>query len=220
MKKQTRQWIELLLAYGIIVVITMFSKSIVAIGSTVPARMILTVLIYVAIGAVVFLFVKRDRLSLSNLKISRVYLGRQILIGLCIFAFTFAMTVLIPLMAGMEKSDVLSFKSPTIPILIFYLIYDFLCVGLVEEFAFRGYFYAKFEKLLSVSWIPMLLSSILFGFFHFPNTLNLLNVLVTTAIGIVYGICRWKIKNCTLLSLTIAHGLQDAAILSVSFFLL
>lgn len=213
-------FIELLMPYVIIILIAMFSQTLVSLGSTVPARMLLTLSVYIGIGAVIWAFIKKSRFSIANLKISQKHIGKQILIGLCIFAAIFLITVIIPMLMGMNKRDVLSFKSPSVQILIFYIFYDIFCVGLIEELAFRGYFYAKLESMTSKPWIPMLLSSIMFGFFHFPSTLNFLNVLVTTVIGLVYGICRWKIKNCTLLSLTIAHGLQDAAIVTFSFFLL
>ena len=94
-------------------------------------------------------------------------------------------------------------------------IYDFIqCIGavaLVEEFVFRGFFYKKLETLFGSAVGAIIGSSILFGLFHFLGG-NIGQIILTGFIGAIFCICRVKIKNCTMLSLIIAHGVYDALI--------
>mgnify|MGYP003412235086 CR=1 FL=1 len=94
-------------------------------------------------------------------------------------------------------------------------IYDFIqCIGavaLVEEFVFRGFFYKKLETLFGSAVGAIIGSSILFGLFHFLGG-NIGQIILTGFIGAIFCICRVKIKNCTLLSVIIAHGVYDALI--------
>jgi uncharacterized protein len=66
----------------------------------------------------------------------------------------------------------------------------------------------------------MVISAVVFGLWHYPNTHSLVNVASTTVIGLFYGFCRWRVKDCSLLSLSVAHGLNDAVIILLSYFLL
>ena len=120
----------------------------------------------------------------------------------------------------MSKSDVLSFKCSSAGILIFYLVYDFLFVGFGEEFIFRGYFCSRLGTVTKSKIAAVVISSVLFGLWHYPNGHNILQVIMTTLLGLLYGLSRYKIKNCSVLSVSVAHGLQDAAIMGLSYVLL
>lgn len=41
---------------------------------------------------------------------------------------------------------------------------------------------------------------------------NIVQIISTGILGAIFCICRVKIKNCTLLSVIIAHGVYDALI--------
>jgi uncharacterized protein len=220
MKEKIFRYTEILFVYIVILLIAAFSGLIVSLGGSTPVKMILSLLIYVAMAAVPFIICRLKKISLSQLGYSKNNIGKQILIAICIFAVTISFTVVIPLLIGMNKNDVLNFKCSSVGILIFYIIYDFLFVGFGEEFIFRGYFYNALGTVTKSQLAGVILSSILFGLMHYPNSHNILQVIVTTAIGLLYGFARYKIKNCTLLSVSVAHGLQDTVIIILSYFLL
>ncbi len=90
-------------------------------------------------------------------------------------------------------------------------IYMIFGIALVEEFFYRGFL---FERILHVSnnkWTAIIVSSFIFGLSHIFNG-NIIQVLTTALLGIMFCICRDKIKNCTTLSLIIMHGIHNALI--------
>lgn len=101
--------------------------------------------------------------------------------------------------------------------------YCIAAVGLSEEVIFRGFFYNRFARFArgmcgthgtrgtqSVV-LPVALSSVLFGFYHIFGV-NPIQIVTTAALGVLFCILRLKIKNCSTLSLIIAHGIYDAMI--------
>ncbi|WP_051115591.1 CPBP family intramembrane glutamic endopeptidase [Clostridium pasteurianum] len=114
----------------------------------------------------------------------------------------------------------MSIKKNGICIIIYYIVFDMLFVGMGEEMLFRGYFMERFRTLTD-SWIwAVVMSALMFGIWHFPNGQDFLQVILTALIGAIYGLAMLKIKNCSTLSLGIAHGLHDVYILILSCILL
>jgi len=212
--------IEMAMAYVMLILIVVFSPHIVKAGSTAGVKMLLTVMVYVIFTAVPLTIMKVRKIPFKSLEFSKGNISKQLSVAAAVFAVTISVAVLIPLLAGINKTDVLSFKVSSLQVLIFYVFYDIICVGFGEEIAFRGYFYSRIKDTWSAEWLPAVASALLFGLLHFPNTLNIINVVMTSILGLGYGICRWKIKNCSLLSLALAHGLHDAVITILSFVLL
>lgn len=91
---------------------------------------------------------------------------------------------------------------------IFEITYCVLAIAAVEELVFRGFAYKKIMDFCGKEYLAIVGSSILFGLSHIFNG-NLIQVVLTSLIGMFWCICRQKIKNCTLISLIIAHGLYD-----------
>jgi hypothetical protein len=114
----------------------------------------------------------------------------------------------------------LHIKYSSVWVLLFYLIYDFLFVGFGEEFIFRGYFIQRLAVATKSDLFAIIFSSLLFGFWHFPRGHDVLQVIMTSLIGLFYGLSKYKIKNCSTVSVSVAHGLHDAAIALLSYFLL
>ena len=129
---------------------------------------------------------------------------------------TLSIFVVMPLLFGVNKEFVLTTKQTNI-ISIFGQIAFLMCfVAPIEEFIFRGYFQQHLEKLMS-SKIPVcFISSILFGFWHFPSTMSMINVLCTFVIGLIYSLFMLKYKDCTMMSVSLAHGLHDTIIFILS----
>lgn len=174
-------------------------------------RMILMLVTYLLIALVPFGIIILNKDKWSDYGFSKEKIGYQVLIGFIIaFCMSFVFTV-IPHLAG--KSDWVNNQDQYQ--YMWQFIYDFIyfifAIALVEEFVFRGFFYTKLEIFLGSSTGAIVGSSILFGLFHFLGG-NIMQLVVTGIIGAILCICRVKIKNCTLLSLIIAHGVYDALI--------
>lgn len=90
-------------------------------------------------------------------------------------------------------------------------MYCIVSVGAVEEFVFRGVLYFKIKEIFGREWIAIAFSSALFGLFHIFQG-NLIQVVITGLLGIVFCLLRLKIRGFTTLSLILAHGIYDALI--------
>jgi membrane protease YdiL (CAAX protease family) len=220
MGKKLSLFFEMLFVYAAIIFITAFSGVFVSLGGSIPMKMLNTLLLYIVMGLIPLFILKRNKITLTELGYSGNKIGKQLTIALCIFAVTFCLTVVIPLLMGFDKNDVLNFKSSSLEILIFYIIYDFLFVGFGEEFIFRGYFYDRIGRVLNSRLAAVIISSLLFGFWHYPHNHDIIQVIGTTVIGFIYGFSRYKIRNCTALTVSVAHGLQDTSITVLSYLLI
>lgn len=174
-------------------------------------RMVMMIAVFYLIALVPFCIAKINRDRLSDFGFSKEKLGCQVVIGLLIAGcMSFVFTV-IPHLAG--KSDWVNNNHQYSYLwqFLYDFIYYILAVGLVEEFVFRGFFYKKFEALFGSATGAVIGSSVLFGLYHFLGG-SIVQILATGIIGFILCICRIKIKNCTLLSVIIAHGVYDALI--------
>lgn len=174
-------------------------------------RMVLAIVTYLVIAIVPFGVIIFHKDKWSDYGFSKEKIGYQVLIGVAIaLCMSFVFTV-IPHLAG--KSDWVNNQHQYQ--YMWQFIYDFVyyifAIALVEEFIFRGFFYTKMEILFGSSAGAIVGSSILFGLFHFLGG-NIVQIILTGIIGAIFCICRVKIKNCTLLSVIIAHGVYDALI--------
>jgi len=78
----------------------------------------------------------------------------------------------------------------------------------VEEVIFRGHLFKKLSDINNSKWFAIIASSVLFGLFHIFN-FHLLQIVVTTIMGIYWCVFKEKFKHCTLLSLIIGHALHN-----------
>ena len=145
--------------------------------------------------------------------------GKQLLIGLLLFAVTISF-ILAALVLAEDRANVLSFKARTPLVLLYYLIHSFLFVGVGEELLWRGYFFNRARELTGSGVWAVVLSSALFGLWHYPAGQDILKVIVTAGLGAFYATARLKIRDCSTLATGVAHGLHDSVILVLSYFLL
>ncbi|WP_319755786.1 type II CAAX endopeptidase family protein [uncultured Sphaerochaeta sp.] len=141
---------------------------------------------------------------------SEVRLPKQIFTGIALaFLMSFLFTV-VPISLGF-KEMVGSTSYTKVWQFAFDLLYSLFAVALAEEFVFRGYLFHKLLEVKQSKWFAILISSLLFGLFHSFQG-DVLQVIVTTFLGILFCLLREKITSCSLLSLVIIHGLYDALI--------
>ena len=142
----------------------------------------------------------------------------QILIGVGIAAGLCFVVGIIPILCG--QSMVGSHMEMSVGKLLLVAVEEILFVGVGEEIVFRGYIQNQFEIWLKkCKWLAPLIAAAIFGLWHLING-SLIQVLFATAIGCVLGYSKYFIKDCSLLSVIIAHGLYDFSLVLLASFLL
>lgn len=144
---------------------------------------------------------------------------KQLVIAAIIFAITISF-IIIPLLCGVDKNNVLSHKARSLFILIYYVIKAVIFVGVGEELVWRGYFYGRIKEIANSGIWAVVISSILFGLSHYPVGQSIMQVLMTSILGLIYGFARLKIKECSTFATGIAHGMHDAVISILSYVLM
>lgn len=210
-----REWISLIIGYigsvlGLYAVI-LFNDHVMA-SLPIWLRTISSIFVYwlAALVPVIIMLINKDKLSDYGFRKNRVL--PQIFKGLALAVCLTIMFTLIPRLFGL--GDYVSNDSgfSTIWQFVYYLIYCIFSVSLVEEFVFRGFIYNKIKNIFGKDIIAIIGSSILFGLFHAFNG-NILQIVLTTIIGIVLATFRLKVKETTTLSLIIGHGVYDFLII-------
>lgn len=147
----------------------------------------------------------------ANLGFTKENLPRQVLVGILLGVTMSLFFTLVPHLVGLGAFVDNGHRYQAFWPIISEFPYCILAVGAVEELLFRGFFYHKLHQLVSSEAAAILISSLLFGLFHIFGG-NILQIIMTTLLGIFWCLCRKKIKYCTTLSLILAHGIYDAMI--------
>jgi membrane protease YdiL (CAAX protease family) len=221
MQEKAKQLVLPGIIYLLILFIMGYVPKLMILGKTIPIKIGFMLLPYLLmLGAVLLAcYLEKEPIG-SKLGFNKEAIGKQLLMVIPIFVLVSFLFVVGPLLIGMNLSDVLSFKVSKPGIFVFYVIFDMVFVGMGEELVFRGYFFEKLKRVFNSGIWGVILSAILFGLFHYPNGHNFAQVGITTIIGLIFGFSRLKFKNCSTLSVGIAHGLYDTFILILSSILL
>lgn len=185
-------------------------NSFVAMGIPVMFRMWIMFLTQWIIAIVPIVIACINREKPSKFGFTKVRLPKQILIGIALgLALSLVFTVT-PILIGRRN-----FVGEPMYTLWWQFIYDFaykiLTVALTEEFVFRGFIFEYILKLKNSRWLAIVISSLLFGLFHIFGG-NIVQVIFTALLGFLLCLSREKIKECTIISLIVAHGVYDALI--------
>jgi membrane protease YdiL (CAAX protease family) len=158
---------------------------------------------------VAFMFNSRE--TLSDIGFTKEKISSQILIGIVLSAIMSLILTVIPILLGFK--ELIGSASYTKTWQFAYeFAYRTLGIALAEEIIFRGYIFKKLVDIRDSKWFAVIVSSVLFGLFHIFSG-NIIQVVMTAFIGFLLCLFREKIKNCSLLSLIIAHGFYDALII-------
>jgi len=138
--------------------------------------------------------------------------GLQLLTALALLAVTLAVTLALAAlgfhMFGEGQTGLLPF--------LYAALRSFLLVGFGEEFIWRGYVLGALRRNLRSGATGVLLSSALFGLWHYPGGQDVLQVLVTMFFGVLWSAARMKIRHCSTFATGTAHGLHDVALLVIA----
>lgn len=170
-------------------------------------RMILLIITQWTLLIVPFILIKKNQEQISDYIEIKKNIPKQIIIGIILGLIMSFFFTLIPILLGF-KEIVGSTTYNQAWKFIYEFVYGVIGVALAEEIVFRGYVFNKLLQIKKSRFFAIILSSIIFGIFHIFNG-NILQVFMTFIIGVIFCLCREKIKNCTLLSLIIIHGLHN-----------
>ena len=87
-----------------------------------------------------------------------------------------------------------------------FIFYIALTAGITEEFIFRGYMLTRLSQLFKNPYIPVIISSLLFGALHYKYN-SLREVIFAFLIGIIFSIYYLKYRNIK--ALMAAHFFID-----------
>ena len=175
------------------------------------ARMISMPAIYwlIAVIPIIVMFVSKDKFVDYGFSKSKIF--SQILVGVVLGTAMSLILTLVPHLFGFGAYVDNSKRYQYLWQFVYEFFYCIFAIGLVEEFVFRGFIYDKIKKTTQKEVIAIIGSSVLFGVFHLFSG-NLIQMVMTACIGVILCFCRLSIKNCSTLSLIIAHGIYDALI--------
>lgn len=174
-------------------------------------RMLSMIFVYwlIALIPIIVMFVNKDKLV--DYGFSKDEMKFQIIVGVLIGIAMSVILTLIPHLLGFGKYVDSGKRYQFLWQFIYEFFYCILAVGFVEEFVFRGFVYKKIKNISQKDITAIIASSILFGVFHLFSG-NIIQMIMITCIGAIFCFCRLKVKNCSTLSLIIAHGVYDALI--------
>lgn len=133
--------------------------------------------------------------------------GKQYLWALAVFAVLSVTIAVLPALFGTSLIGQHAEFPPSD--IAYYALFYIGFVGPVEELIFRGYIQEQFVEILPRhKWLAPIIASAVFGLWHWING-SFVQVLFTFAIGLVFGLAKHFLKNCTLISVALGHGLYD-----------
>lgn len=161
----------------------------------------------------IFLNLLNGTIALISMKLIGIRLEldiknkKQYFIGIVIALILSSFLAFLPTLFGISLvGGHIDFSVKTI---IFSLIYYIFVIGAVEELIFRVYLQETFISMLKKNkWIGVILSSLVFGFWHLING-SLIQVVFTFFIGLIFGFSKYLIKDCQYLGLALGHGFYD-----------
>lgn len=163
----------------------------------------------IALIPIIVMFVNKDKLV--EYGFSKDKIKFQIIVGFLIGIAMSVILTLLPHLFGLGEYVDSGKRYQYLWQFIYEFFYCIFAVGFVEEFVFRGFVYKKIKNISQKDIIAIIASSVLFGMFHLFSG-NIIQMLMTACIGAFFCFCRLNVKNCSTLSLIIAHGVYDALI--------
>jgi hypothetical protein len=177
----------------------------------VSLRAPLLFVLYWVVAVIPIILIRQDKMHAPELGFEKRSIPGQILIGIGLGLGTSLVLTGIPTLAGLGRF-ISNGKGYTEPWqLIYEFAYCILAVSAAEELVFRGFIFCKLKDLFGKEIYAAVGSSLLFGLFHI-FTGSILQVFMTAVLGFIFCMYRSKLKNCTLLSLILCHGIYDAMI--------
>lgn len=185
--------------------ITFFGGLLLSFVGVIWIRRILNCVVYAVMGVCALIAMKLSGVSIKK----QLDFGspKPYLWGFAVFAVLSLGFAVIPILCG--QSIIGGHYEAPVGDIIYYGVFYIIFVGPVEELVFRGYMQELLTDILpKQKWLGAVIAAALFGLWHLVNG-SLIQVLFTFAIGLIFGLSKYFIKNCTLISVSLGHGLYD-----------
>ena len=190
------------------------------IGGLVQSReiysgLVITQYLIILIPTVIYLKTRGFNLK-TVLKLNKISLKQALLVPLIVI-FSYPVAVFLNYLLVLLLSNFMELKPVPIPIpqnsqeFLLSLFIISISPAICEEVLFRGMVMSSYNKLGKKSAI--LISAILFGIYHF----NIQNLLGPIFLGVIFGYMVYKTGS--IFTSMIAHGVNNAIALSISYFL-
>ncbi|MDR1905549.1 MAG: CPBP family intramembrane metalloprotease [Clostridiales bacterium] len=186
---------------------------------SIPLKITVIYIIYVAMIALVFIVCRIEKKRVRDLGFSKEKLCYQILIGIGIAVGLSLLVGVLPILIGGSGASLVGEKQTGAVSIVYSIVTALIFIGTLEELIFRGYMQTRINALTKHKFIGVLIAAALFGLWHIING-SWIQVAFAFLIGCVFGFCRAYLKNCSLLSVIIAHGLYDALLVLIGIILL
>lgn len=200
-----KKLIVLAVCCATVTAITFFGGLLLPLVGVVWIRRVLNCVIYAAMAVCAIISMKISGVSIKE----QLDFGsaRQYLWGLAVFALLSLSFAVIPILCG--GNIIGGHHEPPVRDIIYEGVFFIVFVGPVEELVFRGYMQELIADILpKQKWLGAVIAAALFGLWHLVNG-SLIQVMFTFAIGLIIGLSKYFIKNCTLISVSLGHGLYD-----------
>lgn len=172
------------------------------------ARMILMIIMYWLIAIVPIMICIKNKNKLIDIGFNKNKILKQIIVGIVIALIMSLLFTFIPILIFGKENTYTGYNYKYIWQYVYQFFYLIVGVSLTEEFIFRGYLLNNLKKINNNKIIPIIVTSLLFGLFHIFSG-GIIQVFITSLIGLIFAICKEKVKDCSLLSIIIAHGIYD-----------
>lgn len=169
------------------------------------------------IFVILFTNMKIEHKTWTDLGFSSQHIFLQMIIGIILTILVVLIFVGSPFILQISPEQFLPSKDKAI---MFQIVYKLFFIGFGEELIFRGYLQNRLTLIFSSKWIALIITSLLFGSWHFILNHSLPQVVITSVFGFMLGWAHMKIKYCSTLSVSISHGLYDLILVLLSYFLL
>lgn len=193
----------ILIASIVLMSLITFSARFIAGISVFPVRIILNIMLNVLMGVIAIVAMKLTKMKTEfGLKNAKSYI-----IGIVIALGLILVMGLIPIWCGTSLCG--GHIDFVLWNFIFSLFYYLLIIGPVEELIFRVYIQETIEVYFNKNkWVSVIIAAALFGIWHIING-TLIQVIFAFVIGLVFGFCKYYIKNCKYVGVALGHGLYD-----------
>lgn len=201
--------VSILLIFGIT-----FLWGVVSSVTNIYLRYILLVIFNVLNASIALISMK-----LTNIKLDFDFKNKkQYIIGIVIACIISLSTILIPtLFGGSIIGQHIEFSWFT---LVSKFISFIFVVGPVEELIFRVYIQETCISFFKKNkYIAVIISAFLFGIVHLING-SIVQVIFAFGFGLIFGFCKYLIKDCKYLGLSLGHGLYDFLNVIIGMFII
>lgn len=93
------------------------------------------------------------------------------------------------------------------------MLFTVITAGIMEELMYRGYLLSRLEKIFRNKYLPVIISSVLFGLLHFGYG-TVQNIVIPGLIGLVFALYYNRYRNIKII--IIAHFLYDLILISIA----